>query len=146
MSRRGCDVVIGVYRVAEEVKQRALNQVLAAILSTAAFIMVVRGEELELEPIWEIRDTAATVFIRVASRGCTEAGDFKVSISRRDGSSVKIVSFMRAKADVCKMRVPEGKFLAFDKKAMGLTSYEAFRIANPFTGSPLMGPEPDAQH
>jgi hypothetical protein len=127
------------------VKPRALGWVVAATLSIAAFVAAARAEDLDLEPIWEARDTSATVFIRVVSRGCTEAGDFKVSTNRPDGSSVRVISFVRAKADVCKMRVPGGKIVAFDKKAIGLAPYEPFRIANPFAGSPLLGPEPDAQ-
>jgi hypothetical protein len=88
------------------------------------------------EPVWEVRDTPSTLFVRVASKGCTEERDFRVEKVTGNGDlRSKIVRIVRIKPDHCKMRMTSGKLLTFEKKSIGLGPDEPFQIVNPFLGS-----------
>lgn len=99
-----------------------------------------RGEAADdLDAVWEVRNTPDTLYVRVASNGCTEPGSFRVEREVGRGEAVgPTIRIVRLKPDACKMRVPEGVLIGFDKASVGLAPFAPFVLANPFGTTPSM--------
>jgi hypothetical protein len=92
-----------------------------------------------LEEIWELRNTPSSIYVRVASGGCTRAEDFRIeTLPSTPNSPQRTLRFLRVTPDRCKRWEPQGTLLEFDKARLGIEAFELFRLANPFGTSPLL--------
>jgi hypothetical protein len=98
-----------------------------------------KSEEITgLEIVWEVSDTPSTLYVRVASNGCTEEADFRVNRKMsRNNPRIETIEIIRLRPDTCKGREPAGKVLKFKKGTIGLKPLASFLLVNPFGTTPL---------
>ncbi len=90
-----------------------------------------------------IRD--GKISFRVDSNGCTDAGSFKVRVSREEGVTPKSVHYQltieRIQIDECKAMVWEGVLIETDlEKDLGLTGTYTLSVRNPVLSKEGIGP------
>ncbi|WP_343163126.1 hypothetical protein [Hyphobacterium vulgare] len=67
--------------------------------------------------------------VRVASNGCTQKGDFRVDVSRRDNAYSILLE--RVREDYCRALMPNGVEIAFGFEELGVPQGAAVTVANP---------------
>ena len=71
--------------------------------------------------------------LHVASGGCTSADNFNVEVNKGiTGKPPYIVTIIRIKPDNCKMMVPDGVKISFDREKLGLDKLIEFTVTNKF--------------
>ena len=82
----------------------------------------------DLEPIHGATIDKGDLVIRVSSNGCTNAADFAVDSTRRDGNAS--FAFTRKRPDLCRALIAEGVDLRFPLDAYGVERGGKVRVRN----------------
>ena len=112
--------------------------IIALALITSACVIIdaddhpdtsVNITKTDLEPIQGATIDKGDLVIRVSSNGCTNAADFAVDSTRRDGSAS--FAFTRKRPDLCRALIAEGVDLRFPLDAYGVDRGARVRVRNP---------------
>ncbi|PHY12427.1 hypothetical protein CSW58_12670 [Caulobacter sp. B11] len=115
-----------------------LAAVIALALTTSACVIIdaddhpdvsINAGKSDLEPIHGAAFDKGDLVIRVSSNGCTNAADFAVESSRRDGAAS--FTFTRKRPDLCRALMAEGVDLRFPLDAYGVDHGDRVRVRNP---------------
>lgn len=115
-----------------------LAAIIALGLSTSACVIIdaddhpdmsVNINKSDLEPIQGAMIDKDALVIRVSSNGCTNAADFAVDSSHRDGAAT--FTFTRKRPDMCRALMAEGVDLRFPLDAYGVERGAKVRVRNP---------------
>lgn len=72
-----------------------------------------------------------TLDLHVASNGCTKQENFNIEVNKGvTGAPPYQVTVKRIKADYCKALIPDGVWLSFDRKTLGLEGQVEFMLTN----------------
>ncbi|ALL12810.1 hypothetical protein [Caulobacter henricii] len=119
-------------------KFASLAAVIALAFTTSACVIIdaddhpdtsVNISKTDLEPIQGATIDKGDLVIRVSSNGCTNAADFAVESSRRDGTAS--FAFTRKRPDLCRALMAEGVDLRFPLDAYGVERGAKVRVRNP---------------
>ena len=115
-----------------------LVAVIALAMTTSACVIIdaddhpdtsVNITKTDLEPIQGATIDKGDLVIRVSSNGCTNAADFAVDSTRRDGSAS--FAFTRKRPDLCRALMAQGVDLRFPLDAYGVERGGKVRVRNP---------------
>ncbi|MBU4435570.1 MAG: hypothetical protein KKC14_14285 [Alphaproteobacteria bacterium] len=115
-----------------------LAAVIALAFTTSACVIIdaddhpdtsVNISKSDLEPIQGATIDKDALVIRVSSNGCTNAADFAVDSSHRDGAAT--FTFTRKRPDLCRALMAEGVDLRFPLDAYGVERGAKVRVRNP---------------
>ena len=74
-----------------------------------------------------------SIELHVTSGGCTSAENFSIEVNKGiTGKPPYLVSVKRIKPDNCKMRIPDGVKVSFNRKKLGLDGLVEFTVTNKF--------------
>lgn len=119
-------------------KFASLAAVIALAFTTSACVIIdaddhpdtsINMTKTDLEPIQGATIDKGDLVIRVSSNGCTNAADFAVDSTRRDGSAS--FAFTRKRPDLCRALIAEGVDLRFPLDAYGVDRGSKVRVRNP---------------
>ena len=115
-----------------------LAAIIALALTTSACVIIdaddhpdmsVNINKSDLEPIQGAMIDKDALVIRVSSNGCTNAADFAVDSSHRDGAAT--FTFTRKRPDLCRALMAQGVDLRFPLDAYGVERGAKVRVRNP---------------
>ena len=110
---------------------------LVSLPVSAESLKVARSpRELGVAILRELSIRDGKISFRVDSGGCTDAGSFKVRVSREDGLSPQVahcrLTIERVRSDECKAMLWEGVLIELDlEKDLGLTGRYTISVMNP---------------
>lgn len=123
-----------------------LALLLAGLPVSAQALQVSRSpRELGAAVLRDLSIRDGKINFRVDSNGCTDAGSFKVRVSREEGIAPKAAHYRltieRVRIDECKAMLWEGVVIEMDlEKDIGLTGTYTLSVSNPVLLKEGIGP------